>query len=131
MKLTKHSINKFYTSCKEYDIPKDYADPVFNYLVYGFEPGSFFTALIANDAHRAITSSHPANSIPALKKLVAWLLNCMPYASFGSYEKVDEWLKMSSEERRAHLEHKRLIHSEADEIVLILKDEPLKPVHFF
>ena len=106
------------------DVTKEYAEPIFNYLVHGYHPGSFWNSVFANDFMNAIGRSHPANSIPELKKAVTWIVNDMPTEAYGSYDKVDAWLKLSSEARRSRLEKARLIYTEQDEIIMILKDEP-------
>ncbi len=115
---------------KSYLVEKDYADPMYDYLVHGLNPGSFFTALLANDCMGALSRSHPANTVPALKNLVIWLMNELPQnVAFGSYEVVDAWTKLSSDERRVVLEQQGLVYSEQDEIVRILKgEEAIEPV---
>ena len=125
MKLSKHSKNRFMGTFAQYEVPKEYADPIFNYLVHGFHPGGFWNAVFANDFMSAISGSHPANTIVALKKTVSWIMNHLVNGvTHGSYEVVKEWLKMSAEERRAILEAVGLIYSEKQEIFMILKDEP-------
>ena len=132
MKLTKYSKNRLMGSFAKYEVDKDYAEPIYNYLVFGWEPGSFFTSVLSNDFMDAISRSHPANSIPALKKLVCWIVNELPEGiTHGSYEVVDAWLKMTALERRAVLEQRRLIFAEKEEIVLILKDEPIQDPFFW
>lgn len=124
MKLANLSKYKLYNSMGQYSVPQDYADPIYNYLVHGFEPGSFFKSLLANDFMGAIRHSHPSNTIPALKNLMTWIGNELPHGvTHGSYEVVDAWLKMSSEERRVVLEQRRLIYTEHDEVIRILKGE--------
>ena len=132
MKLTKYSKDKLYRSFDQYAVDKDYADPIYNYLVFGHEPGSFFTALLANDFMGAISHSHPANTISALKNLVIWIINELPEGViFGSREVVNTWLSITDAHRRAVLEHHKLIYSEFDEVVMVLKDEPIQPYSTF
>lgn len=132
MNLTKYSKNKLMSSFALYEVDRDFADPIYNYLVFGWEPGSFFTSLLANDLMDAISRSHPANTIPALKKLVSWIVNELPYGvTHGSYEIVDKWLKMTELERRTILEQCKLIYTEKEEIVMVLKDEPIKDPFFW
>lgn len=127
MKLTKYSKNRLMGSLSNYKVDKDYTDPIYNYLVFGFEPGSFFTSVLANDFMDAISRSHPANSIPALKKLVSFIVNELPHGvTHGSYEIVDKWVRMTELERRSVLEQCKLIYTEKEEIVMVLKDEPIK-----
>lgn len=124
MNLSNLSRCKLYSSLASSHVSKDYADPIYNYLVHGFEPGSFLTSVLANNFLDAVSHSHPGNTIPSLKNLVCWIVNELPEGiTHGSYETVEAWIKMSSEERRVVLEQRRLIYSEQDEIVRILKGE--------
>jgi hypothetical protein len=132
MNLANLSKYKLYNNFKSYQVDKDYADPIYNYLVHGYSPGSFFTSVLANDFLGAVSRSHPANTIPALKRLVTWIMNELPHGiTHGSYDIVENWLKMSSEERRVVLEQRRLIYTEKDEVVRILKGEEAVEPFFF
>lgn len=118
-------------SLAQYEVPREYADNVYNYLVYGFEPGSFYTSVFANDFMGAMTHSHPGNSILGLKYLSIWVGNHLPKkVAWGSYECVERWLKMREHNRRSVLENLNLIYTEQQEIVMVLKDEPVLPVYF-
>ena len=46
MNLTYHSKNKLMQTFATWDVPKDFAEPFYNYLVYGFSPGSCFSAML-------------------------------------------------------------------------------------
>jgi len=132
MKLSKHSKNKFMGTFSQYEVPKDYADPIFNYLVHGFHPGGFWNAVLANDFMGAMARSHPANTVPVLKKTVSWIMNHLVNGTtHGSYEVIDKWLKTPVEERRELLEALGLVYSEQQEIVMILKDEPTHEPHLW
>ena len=132
MKLTAHSKNRLMETLAQYEVPKEYADPIFNYLVYGFHPGGFWNAVFANDFMSAMGRSHPANTIVALKKVVSWMMNHLNNGTtHGSYEVVDAWLKKTPEERREVLEALRLVYSEQSEIVMILKDVPTHEPHLW
>jgi hypothetical protein len=132
MKLTKHSKNRFMGTFAQYEVPKDYADPIFNYLVHGFHPGGFWHAVFANDFMSAMARSHPANTVPVLKKTVSWIMNHLVNGTtHGSYDVVDKWLKTPVEERRELLEALGLVYSEQQEIVMILKDEPTHEPHLW
>jgi predicted Fe-S protein YdhL (DUF1289 family) len=51
----------------------------------------------------------------------------MPHGiTYGSYEIVDAWTKLSTDERRKILEECKLVFTEKDEIMKVLKDEPIK-----
>jgi hypothetical protein len=122
MKLANVSKDKLEKSLKHWEIDKDYADPMINYLVHGFSPGSFFTSVLANDFVDAIGRSHPGNSVPALKNLVGWIVNDMPREAWGSYDVVADWLSMQDVERREILEDAGLIFTERQETWETLKE---------
>ena len=125
MDFSRYSKARIMQSAVQWEVSKEYFDPIYNYMVHGFEPGSFFSALLANDFFRAMQSSHPANNIVALKNLTGWIRSTMGHGIFwGSEEVVQNWLKMSDEQRREKLELLRLVIPEKDEIVMILKGEP-------
>lgn len=131
MELTKHSRNLLLESMSYWSISKEYVDPIYNYLVYGWQPGSFFTAVFANDFVIAMTRSHPANTIEALKHVSGWIINSCPRVAWGSYQKVDAWLAMDGSQRRKHLQDHGLVYTEQEEIVLALKNKlTVEPVFF-
>lgn len=123
MNVTKHSQNRFLDTMAHWRVPRDYADPIYNYLVHGFEPGSFFTAVFANDFMVAMGRSHPGNTVESLKTVSGWILNHCPHAAWGSYEQVRSWLKLDTAARRAILQEHGLVYTEQEEIMLALKNE--------
>lgn len=123
MDITVYSRNRLYRTFTEWEVPTDFADPIANYLVYGYKPGSCFTAVLANDFFRAIQSSHPANNVDAFKSLAKWICNVMPIESYGSNTAVKYWVALTDKDRRTILENHRLIYTSKEEVMLILKDE--------
>lgn len=123
MMLSTYSEEKLYKSFDYWQVDAEYADPIFKYLVYGFHPGSFFTYVLCNDFVNAIASSHPANTIPALKKLVGWIVNCAPDECWGNVDKVNQWIAMSNQERRTILEKHDLIYTPKEETWAAVKGE--------
>lgn len=121
--LAKASEDKFYATMDEWSVPLEYAEPIFNYLVYGYSPGSFFTSVLANDFVGAMARSHPANTVPALKSLSGWIINNMPASAWRSYEAVDAWCKTAPETRRSVLEAHGLIYTLKEETWEALKGE--------
>jgi hypothetical protein len=122
MKLHKHSEERLYQAFRTWELNSpDYVAPLHNYLVYGFSPGGFFRAILANDCIGALRSSHPANSIPELKKVAGFIDDRIPGEAKGSYEAVDAWCKKPESERRAILEECRLIYTAKEETILTLK----------
>ena len=131
MELSKYSRNRIYETFVRWDVPKDFADPMYNYLVHGFPPGSCFTAILANDFTTAIRSSHPVNTVEALKALSGWIQDTVPLRARGNYDLVNLWCMMSDSDRRALLEELRLVYTEKEELVLILKDERTVEPHLW
>ena len=123
MKLSDHSRNRLLHSFDLWNVPQEYSQHVYDYLVNGFDPGSFYTAVLANDFMSAVIRSHPNNQIDALKGLAGWIYNTMPNTAWGSYDRVRTWLKMSDQDRRVVLEQAELIYTTKEEMWLVLKNE--------
>ena len=123
MNITHFSRSRLYATFKQWEVPQDFADTMANYVVYGYEPGSCFTAVLANDFGAAMLSSHPSNSVEAFKTLVGWMRSHLPPQAYGSYERVRAWIDLSPAQRRAILELNRLIYSAKEETWLALKGE--------
>ena len=104
---------------------------MYNYLVFGYTPGSCFTSVLANDFASAILRSHPANTVEAFKALVGWMRDTMPKEAYGSYEAVAKWAELNADQRRIILEKHNLVFTSKEEVVKILKDEPtLEPIFY-
>ena len=108
----------------KWDVPQDFADPMYNYLVHGYSPGSCFTAVLANDFLNAVTRSHPANTIEAFKHLAGWIRDTVPAEARGSYAAVDHWTRLDANVRREVLESAGLVLTADREMWLTLKGEP-------
>jgi len=123
MNITVYSRNRLYETFSKWDVPRDFADPMANYLIYGYEPGGCFSAVLANNFFAAIQSSHPRNTVEAFKCLVGWINDCMPSEAYGSDNQVSEWCCLPEGHRRAILEKYELIYTEQEEVMLALRDE--------
>lgn len=119
--LSKINRDQVMLSASRWSVSREYFDPLFNYLVYGFEPGSFWSAVLANDFMRAVQHSHPANNIPALKHAVGWIRDTFPDISYGDHGSVDHWCNMDASQRRLILEQHRVLMTEQEEIMVTLK----------
>ena len=117
------SRNRMYNTFLSWSVPEDFAMPMYNYLVYGLSPGSFFSAVLENDFMKAIQHSHTGNNIIALKALTGWIQDCMPCQAYGSSYSVKEWLKLNSAERRKALEIYELIYTVQEETFTLLKNK--------
>lgn len=123
MKLSDHSKNRLLHSFDKWAVEAEYSQHIYDYLVHGWHPGSFYTAVLANDFVSAMVLSHPANSILTLKNLASWIINAMPADARGSYDHVGLWLKTGPERRREILERCNLIYTTKEEMWLILKHD--------
>jgi len=124
MKLTPYSRNRVLATFQTWKVDKEFADPMFNYLVHGFNPGSCFTAVLANDFRRAILASHPANTIEAFKHLAGWISDTVPPEARGSYAAVDHWTSITEAVRREVLESAGLVLTPDNEMWMTLKNVP-------
>jgi hypothetical protein len=131
MNLTVYSKNEIFKGMASWGVPKDYADPMYNYLVHGFKPGSFFESVLANDFVGAIRKIHPANTISALKALSGWMGEYLPKEACGAYEAVGRWYAMPEDARRKVLEANHLIYTEKEETWMALKGEPTQAPYLY
>ena len=123
MNLTVYSQNRIRQTFATWDVPQGFARPMYDYLIYGHQPGSCFTAVLANDFMGAMGSSHSSNTVEAFKSLAGWIGDTLPISIYGSYDKVDAWCDMPAAMRRPILENHGLIYTEKEEVWMILKDE--------
>jgi len=129
MNLTVYSQNRILETFAHWNVPKDFARPMYDYLIYGHQPGSCFTAVLANDFIGAITRSHSSNSVEAFKSLARWMIATLPEKTYGSYDRVDAWCDMTWDLRRPVLEKHKVVFTEKEEVWMILKEEPtVEPV---
>jgi hypothetical protein len=131
MKVSKLNRDRVMLTASRWSVAREYFDPLYNYLVHGFEPGSFWTAVLANDFMRAVQHSHPSNDITALKHTVGWIRDSFPQESYGNIHMVEDWVNRSAYDRRRILESAHLIYTEQDEIMKGLRgDHSTEPVMY-
>lgn len=75
-----------------YNIPDTTMGAIERYILDGFAPGGFLTAVFANDLYNAIGRADPWNTV-AIKDICAWVYNRAPANSYGSYEIVRKFLE--------------------------------------
>lgn len=97
-----------------WDVPEEWQQELYNYIVLGLPPGSFHLAVYAGDLMGAATRTHPSNTWPAIVAMCRWLINVAPRQSSGSYENVENWLHLSKAERTQILEEWRLLTPEKE-----------------
>ena len=125
MKLSSYSQFRIMSTFATWQVPKDFADPMYNYLVMGYSPGSCFTAVLANDFASAIARSHPANTVEAFKSLSGWIRDTLPSEAYDSYLAVKHWTGLTDDDRRAVLEYHKLIYTGKQETMLVIKGDPV------
>jgi hypothetical protein len=131
MQLTKYSRNKILETFNKWRVDKEFADPMYNYLVFGFSPGSCFTSVLANDFFGAMTRSHPANTVEAFKALAKWIADTVPSEARGSYKAVEDWTRLTAEQRRVILEKYGVVLPEDQEVWLTLNDTPTQEPYLY
>ena len=120
--LSELSAKRLRKTFAHWEVDDEYATPMFNYLVFGYSPGSFFTAVLSNDFMRAMQSSHPANTIPALKKLAGWMFNELPPEAWGDLDTVNQWMNLDPANRRTILERRGLVYTPKQETFVAIKE---------
>lgn len=128
MKLSKINNLRLQRTFDEWDLSYDFSSPILNYLINGLHPGSFYHAVFANNFLNAIGHSHPV-TVQKYKNIAGWIVNYMPPVAYGSYEKVENWLKLNDIERREVLEDHGLLYTSEQETWMILKDPDLLKVN--
>lgn len=121
MILTKFNKERILSSSEQWMIPNTYLGSLILYLTNGIPPGSFLRAILMNDFHLAISHCSLSNAVVDLKNISDWICISFPPESHGSQENVDNWIAMSSKERRKILENHKIILTEKQEVVEALK----------
>jgi len=75
-------------------IPENWHDELINYIVHGFEPGSFHRNLYTNNLAGATTTSDSFNEWNWIQLFMDFLLTHAPSECWGNNEKVANWLKL-------------------------------------
>ena len=122
MTVIKGGDEHFFTKFSYHEMPADWMQELYNHLVCGYPPGGFHTALFANDLHSAACKSHVANKWQWIVSTIKWLYEYAPDESFGNYELVKAWGKLTPEKRRERCEAKRLLLPEQEVIWNKMKD---------
>jgi hypothetical protein len=74
-----------------YEMTEQSKESLYNYFVYGLEPGGFMTAVLSNDLYGASARADFVNT-KLMAQYAQWLVNRAPYGSYGSAEMVRGWL---------------------------------------
>ncbi len=82
-----------------YPVNDEWKQELYNYFINGWQPGSFHSALLANDLAGAVHSSHIGNQWNWIQSFVKWNTANAPGGSTGGYENIVSWLALSNDER--------------------------------
>ena len=75
-----------------HQIPNHTRETLVNYLMKGWEPGGFVTAMLAMDMERAVYAADFVNG-PNMQQIARWIIEYCPRESWGDYETVNYWLE--------------------------------------
>ena len=106
-------------------ITMDCQEAIFGYLVYGWEPGGFLTAVLANDLYRAATVADIAN-VDHLAYVAKFVVYALPQASYGNYYQVKTWLRLTDQAREEILVAARLL-PDTFELIRLMTEEQANP----
>ena len=84
-------------------IPDHTQQAMTHYLVKGWEPGGFLTAMLAMDMPRAINSADTANR-QTMWSIGRWIMTRCPADAWGSYQAVESWINDQDGRRSAFAE---------------------------
>ena len=82
-------------------IPAHTQEAIENYLIYGYQPGGFTTAMLAGDYNRAMHRADTANR-QMIWAIHSWIINRCPEMAHGSYGNVDYWINNGDGVRTAY-----------------------------
>ena len=104
----------------------DWAGSMARWLVYGYEPGSFLYSVLANDLLAAAYRTHPLNQWQSIVSLIKWMNELAPKECMGSYEALDQWKAMSTDQRIEACKSRKLIPAPSE--ILGMNDYVLEQV---
>ena len=107
------------------NIHLDCQEAIFNYLVYGWEPGGFLTAVMANDLLRAATVADVEN-VKRLAHVARFVVYALPHGCYGNYDQVKSWCRLTDEEREAVLVTADLL-PDTFELIRLMSEEQAAP----
>lgn len=78
---------------EKYNLPSHTLIGLTSYVVYGYQPGGFLYSFLINDLMGAASKADDENKM-AFHEIARFLWNEVPANSFGTPEKVVQWLEM-------------------------------------
>jgi hypothetical protein len=87
---------------------RDLAQTLEDYLMRGYQPGGFTTAVLAGDLFSAVGRADHWNR-PSIAEIASAVVNTCPSAAMGSYEAVEAWCR-DEDQRRSKYVTWKLLH---------------------
>ena len=84
-------------------IPEHTRETLVNYLIKGWEPGGFVTAMLAMDMERAVYAADFVNG-KNIQQIARWIIEYCPRSSWGDYETVNYWIEDRDKRRTRFVE---------------------------
>jgi len=72
------------------EVPMHTQEAITGYLIRGWKPGGFLTAMLAGDLFRAVDSADTANR-QMMWAISRFITTSLPVGSWGDYESVHNW----------------------------------------
>ena len=105
---------QFKATFDHHDVPVEMQEAFWNYLAYGWDPGSFGVAILRNDFAGAVLRAHRALTAECFRSIAIWFANVPPPMAFGSDAKIEAWKALTDDERRDIMIEHRLRPSVID-----------------
>lgn len=122
MAVSKLNFNKLHLAMRHWQIHLESRNTLVNYLIHGLEPGSFYRALLCNNAFDMMNSIHPATNISEIKAIVGFFSNTnLSGLAYGDNKSYNFWINLTTEQRIQILISARLIYSEKEEVAALLQ----------
>ena len=86
---------------------RDLAQTLEHYVMRGYAPGGFTTAVLANDLFGAVGKADHWNK-PAIAEIVQEIARTCPVTAYGSYEAVRAWIDDEDNRRSKYATWKML-----------------------
>ena len=83
---------------QKFNIPGRTKQTIDNYVLKGYRPSGFVTALLANDLKTACGAADDINK-RYIWEICSYIYNQTPYQSQGSYQAVENWLAMHRDQK--------------------------------
>lgn len=130
MKLSPYSSGRLLFIATQYGLStnRDFVNVFYHYLIHGFDPGSFYLGVLANDFRDVVSSSHVSLTFFHFKPVAIFLDDLgLDGVAYGSYGAIQSWLKSDESSRRLYLERAKLIYTEQEETWITLERGPARP----